>query len=191
VLPTRESKKEIVIELYKDGANIRDIARKVHISFSDIGKILRESTGQKEPKPEKSNTAKAFQLFSRGISLTNVTIQLDLNPREVEDMYTSFLGLQGLETIVKFIEEIKEYKVDFLKYVDICKNNKAEKQKILQIFSINKVTHHIETRNSMLLSEFSAQHAKLDNLKREIEKLKQEKANEWYSTGAHLNNGNF
>ena len=43
----------------------------------------------------------------------------------------------------------------------------------------------------MLLSEFSAQHAKLDNLKREIEKLKQEKANEWYSTGAHLSNGNF
>ena len=103
------NKKEIVIELYKKGENRRNIAKVAHLSFSSISKIINEYEGQKQPKPEKSNTAKAFKLFSEGVSLTDVTIILDIPPSEVEEIYSNYLILQGKNAIVKHIAELREY----------------------------------------------------------------------------------
>ena len=44
---SKTEKEQRVIELYKQGKNIREIAREVHMSFADIGKqsgTLRQST---------------------------------------------------------------------------------------------------------------------------------------------------
>ena len=69
-------KKKIVIEMYLKQENRRNIAKTVHLSFSTISKIINEYEGQKQPKPEKSNTAKAFSLFEDGASLNRSDNQI-------------------------------------------------------------------------------------------------------------------
>ena len=44
----RKQKEETVIELYLEGKTIREIAKIVHMSFSDIGEIIRKYNEQKE-----------------------------------------------------------------------------------------------------------------------------------------------
>ena len=172
MLLTLESKIKLIIELYRKGANIRDIAKQVHMSFSDIGKIIRQHTGQKEPAPEKSNTAKAFRLFSKGVALTDVTIILDIPPSEVETIYLTYLHLKDIDHIVKFFDEIKGYTADFLRFVDIMKNCKPEKEKILELFDFdNALKIHAKQMNDNFHEMLKGGH-ELDKFQRENRKLK-------------------
>ena len=45
LLLSRKEKEELVIRLAKEGKTKREIAKIVHISLKDIGKILRKITG--------------------------------------------------------------------------------------------------------------------------------------------------
>ena len=86
-----DNKKDLVIQLHKEGKNIRDIAKAAHLSFTAIGKIIRESKGMIDPKPEKSITSRAFELFEKGMSLVEVAIELDLSPEEAENIHQGYL----------------------------------------------------------------------------------------------------
>ena len=44
----RKEKEQRVIELYQQGKNIREIAQDVHMSFGNIGAIIRKVTGPEE-----------------------------------------------------------------------------------------------------------------------------------------------
>ena len=82
----------MVIELANKGKTTREIAKEVHISLKDIGKIIRKITGdedlaekEKEEEKEKqkrikdlSPYAKAFQMFKDKKSLVDVAIDLDM-----------------------------------------------------------------------------------------------------------------
>ena len=70
----RQDKEQLVIELYRQGKTIRAIAGAAHLSFSDIGAIIRKIDGQdindgveanKDIK-NKSRETKALWLFSNG-----------------------------------------------------------------------------------------------------------------------------
>ena len=75
----QKTKKELVIRLYEEGKTTREIAKIVKISLRDIGNILREYNKEPEPKPQKSDHAKAFQLFLAGKTPTQVSIIVDLS----------------------------------------------------------------------------------------------------------------
>lgn len=51
---SREERKQYVIELYKQGRSVRDIAQEIHMSFIDIGAIIRKVTGDNRPKEEEA-----------------------------------------------------------------------------------------------------------------------------------------
>ena len=55
----------------------------------------------------------AFKLFSEGVSLTDVTIKLDIPPLEVEEIYSDFLRLGGKSAIVKHFAELRGYILNF------------------------------------------------------------------------------
>lgn len=40
----REEKRQLVCQLYKEGKTMRNIAKEVHMSFSDIGSIIKKLT---------------------------------------------------------------------------------------------------------------------------------------------------
>ena len=93
---SRKEKEKQVIKLAEEGKTTREIAKEVHISLKDIGKIIRKETGdiddhterekEKEKEKEKqkrlkslSPYAQAFQMFKNKLSLADVVIELDID----------------------------------------------------------------------------------------------------------------
>ena len=48
LLVSRKEKEKMVIKLANEGKTTREIAKEVHISLKDIGKIIRKETGDDE-----------------------------------------------------------------------------------------------------------------------------------------------
>ncbi len=92
MLISRKEKEKMVIELANEGKTTREIAKEVHISLKDIGKIIRKITGdddiaEKEIEEEKEKQkrikalsvyAQAFQMLKDKKSLVDVAINLDI-----------------------------------------------------------------------------------------------------------------
>jgi hypothetical protein len=176
---------------------MREIAKDVHMSFSVIGKIIRENNGQTEPRPEKLITTKAFQLFEKGMNLVQVTMELDLNPTEAEKIQQSYLRQKGLDEIVKYSETVKKYLSSFIDFVTACEKHTPESQKLVEIFNLLKVIDGLKTERLNLECWCRFYERLLNKLKQEvkeieqrIEKLKQHEYNKWYELfgNAYSNN---
>jgi len=67
---TREEKERMVIYLQGKNKTIREIASLVHMSFSDIGRILRREQGYvdelKKESSQITDETQAFSLFRKG-----------------------------------------------------------------------------------------------------------------------------
>ena len=104
---TREEKEILVIELYKQGKTIREIAKEVHMSFSRISEIINEYEGiNSEKKVPVSRETKALKLFKKGKDLVYVTTKLDMKPEDVKKLYLEFESLQGLPSLKDIHNEI-------------------------------------------------------------------------------------
>jgi hypothetical protein len=130
---SRTEKEQRVIELYQEGKTIREIAREVHMSFGNIGSIIRKFTGiddakSKEQQDKASTTlskdTQAFKLFSDGKKPTEVTIKLDLGADVVDNLYQQFWRLEGLYQLNMIYKEIRRYLPSFLKLFKLMKQQK-------------------------------------------------------------------
>lgn len=107
LLPKKE-KVRIVIQLAKEGKTTREIAKRVHISLKDIGKIIRDYMGeQRENEQEKQISSKkpslesmAFRMFKEGKSNVDVAILLDLQAEDVISLRHDFLRLSNLNDLI-------------------------------------------------------------------------------------------
>lgn len=69
VVLNRRDKEQLVVDLHHQGKTVREIASAAHLSFTDIGAIIRNIDGQDdEPKDlkNKSKETKALFLFAKG-----------------------------------------------------------------------------------------------------------------------------
>jgi hypothetical protein len=105
-LSIRDDKVKLVIELYKQNKNIREIAKEVHISFSDIGTIFKKEFGTNGD--DESFEVKAFELFSKGLKPLDVIMKLNMKADEVKKLYTEYQGLSGLGKLNTMYEELGE-----------------------------------------------------------------------------------
>ena len=133
---SRTEKEQRVIELYQQGKTIREIAREVHMSFGNIGSIIRKGnrTEEDDNKPKEqqdklplttlSKDSQAFKLFSEGKKPTEVAIKLDLGADEVDRLYQQFWKLEGLYQLNQVYKEIRRYLPSFLKLFNIMKQQK-------------------------------------------------------------------
>ena len=88
MLITRTEKEKLVIKLAEEGKTTRDIAKEVHVSLKDIGKIIHKATGDdnleitEKVKEKRLKTlspyARAFQMFKDGNPLADVAIELEI-----------------------------------------------------------------------------------------------------------------
>ena len=76
-----EKKKNLVIQLYKEGKTQREIAHVAHMSIRDISKIIRKLEGI--PIEEKSIETQAFDLLYQGKKLIEVAVELNLDARRI------------------------------------------------------------------------------------------------------------
>jgi hypothetical protein len=91
VVLNKKEKEELVVKLYQENKTIRQIAEIVHMSFKDIGAIIRRIDGRANDDDDidMSNKSKATQtiyLFKSGKKLVDVSIELDLPVNEVHDL---------------------------------------------------------------------------------------------------------
>jgi hypothetical protein len=86
-------KEQLVIKLHQDGKTIRDIASTAHMSFSDIGKIIKRIDGYDDMGSNLSNKSKETKaLWLFGKRPIDVSLELDLPFGQVEELQEVFWG---------------------------------------------------------------------------------------------------
>lgn len=107
-------KEQLVIKLH----GWRDIAQAVHVSFTDIGKIIRKINGQKDKMLDLENKSKdtqALYLFSIGKTPLEVKFELDIPTSDVYDLQEEFWALDQLHELAFVFSEIKNFLPSFMK----------------------------------------------------------------------------
>ena len=121
LLVDQNEKEEKVVELFLENKTVRDIAKIVHMSFSDIGEIIRKYKERKarenlEGDSVISEETKAIELFSKGKTPIEVKVSLNIGTEEVEKYYKAYWKLTELHQLYKYYEtEIKNDLPSFLK----------------------------------------------------------------------------
>jgi transposase len=125
---SKEEREKYIIELYKRGKTIREIAREVHMAFGPICAVIKKFNGENEnSKEEKSNTpskdTQAFRLFLEGKKPVEVVVELDVAADQVSKLYQQFLGLES-----SLYQQLKRGLLPlFLKLFDILKEQEMLK----------------------------------------------------------------
>jgi ferritin len=129
---TQKEKETLVIELYKQGANRREIAKKVHMSFGPISDIIKgfEGVESKEKNPLSKET-KALKLFSKGKDLVYVATKLDMKPEDVKRLYLDYLDLKGLSDITKFYYEQGDQFLPFVQFYNYLRSKGISTLKVI------------------------------------------------------------
>ena len=103
---TQKKKEILVIELYKQGKTIREIAKVVHMSFSRISQIINRFEGvNSDEKVPVSKETKALKLFSEEKDPVSVAIELDMKIDEIKRLYMEYLNMKGFDDLTKFYYE--------------------------------------------------------------------------------------
>jgi DNA repair exonuclease SbcCD ATPase subunit len=176
---TRDQKEAIVIEMLNAKKPIRDIAKEIHMSFSDIGGIKRRVLGESAPyrkKKKLSKVAQVFDLISKNKTPIAVTVELDLDPQDVKKIYINYLGLNGLTQLVNIHQELGSYLPDFISFYWSCREFGADNKKIKEIVDISNRApelkseiHRLQFERKNLEIEIERKNKKLQNLDYQIE----------------------
>jgi transposase len=167
----REEKEHYVIRLYKENKSTREIAKLMHMSFRDIGIVIKkakmEANLEKSPLEvddikSKSKTTQALKLFSELESPVEVAIALDLPVDQVRTIYREYWELEGMHRLTQ-IYEAKYDVSDLLRLHKMVKDLGMEKRDIINVLDIVK-NNQLETLQS-----------KVDTLRDEIKMWEIEK----------------
>jgi hypothetical protein len=120
VVLNRRDKEQSVIKLHQEGKTIREIASSAHMSFGDIGSIIRKIEGQDEEVKtkdikNKSKDTQALFLFSSGKKPIEVAVELDLSASEVHEIQEEFWALNQQYELALVYGKIKNILPSFLK----------------------------------------------------------------------------
>jgi hypothetical protein len=139
----RQNKEHLVIELYRQGKTIREIASVAHLSFSDIGSIIRIIDGRDDVTKDVKNKSKdtqALYLFSTDKKPVDVAIELDVSASEVQNMLEEYWALNDLHELALAYNEIRAYLPSFLKLFHCLKERRMLDEK--HIFKFLKYANY-------------------------------------------------
>jgi hypothetical protein len=129
-------KEQLVIELQRQGKTIRQIAEAAHLSFSDIGTIIRREDGhdkdddiETKDLKNKTKTTQALHLFKNGKKPIDVAIELDISANEIEDILQEYWMLNQLDELTLVYYEIKTFLPSILKLIHCLKKHKMLSEK--------------------------------------------------------------
>jgi hypothetical protein len=137
VVLNRRDKGQLVIELHRQGKTVREIASSAHLSFTDIGKIIRKIDDRDDDNVDlknKSKNTQALFLFSRGKKPIEVAIELDLSTSEVHEMQEEFWALNDLHELAFVYNEVKTFLSSFLKLFHCLKERRMLDEKHISKF---------------------------------------------------------
>jgi len=187
LLLSRKEKKQLVIQLAQEGKTTREIAKQVHISLKDIGKIQHKLTGdedlfevekqkQKEEKEKQkrkslSSYAQAIQMFKDRRSLANVVIELDIKSSAILNIYRDYLMLTRMSILVKVYDELKDDFPLFLHLFRRIKKERLNKQDITELLQNHNELIDLNEQVDFYNNHIREQQLKLQQLAQTINKL--------------------
>ncbi len=120
---TREEREERIIDLYfNQNKKYSEIAKIARMSPRDIKPIIHKASQEKERQVHKSLAVQAYELFFKGKTLLEVTIDLNLGQAQATAYYSEYLKLVQLDDITQIYRELQGGVYDFVK---LCKEAKA------------------------------------------------------------------
>ena len=161
VLLNKHQKKALVIELYKQGKTRRQIAEVVHMGFKDIADVIKKHTGEESDtgdKPQKSETARAFELFRQGKQSVEVAIELDISADEVEELHVQYWRLSKLDDLEALYDEAKYSLSLLLRLYKILKDKRITKDR--DVYDLIELAGYglpsLRNRHDFLLNQVTA-----------------------------------
>src|SRR5215208_5497104 len=152
---TRKERERLVLDLYNQGKTIREIAKEVRMSFSDIGVVLNKAVEEKVEgsKQEQDNinsknhnqeneqhlsiSAQAYKLFSDRKTPLEVAIELNLGESEATKFYREYWRLKQLHNLNMVYEEIKDDIEYFVKLYTLAKAKGMRVQQVVDTLAIS------------------------------------------------------
>jgi hypothetical protein len=157
----QHQKKALVIQLYEEGKTRRQIAEVAHMSFKDIADVIKKHTGEENDpvdKPEKSKTARAFELFLQGKQSVEVAIELNMSADDVEELHVQYWRLSKLDDLEALYHEAKYSLSLLLRLYKTLKDKRIIKDKdiydIIELASYGLPT--LRNRHGDLLNQLRA-----------------------------------
>ena len=121
---TRKERGELVLDLYfNQNKTYHEIAKIARISPRDIKPIIDKAINEKERQAHKSLSVQAYELFYKGKTLLEVTIDLNLGLAQATAYYGEYLKLVGLDNITKIYQELQGGVWYFVK---LCKDREIQ-----------------------------------------------------------------
>jgi transposase len=96
---TRHEKEKLIVELYNQGKNYKEIAKIARVSVRDIKPILEKAERAREKEL-------AYRLFSEDKAPLDVQIELNLEEQEVTRYYREYWKLRHMDSLNLVYEEI-------------------------------------------------------------------------------------
>jgi hypothetical protein len=165
---TRDERRKSVLDLHSQGMGTREIAKLLHMSFTDIAKILKDADKEKEAEQQRTRqeflSSQAYALFSDGKSPVQVAIELNIRAPEAIIFQREYWDLEGLHNLNRIYEEVKD---DTWHFVNLCKSVKAAGVGTPHVLVLLKVANN----------DLPAVELRYERLKREAAILEFEKGN--------------
>ncbi|MFL6394879.1 MAG: hypothetical protein ACJ708_09530, partial [Nitrososphaeraceae archaeon] len=157
---------------FNQNKNYRQIAQEMKMSLRDIGEIVNRAKQEKERQEHKSMSVQAYELFSKGNTLLEIAIKLNLGQAQATQYYWEYLKLSGLDDITKLY---LGFKGDISYFVNMCKAAKSANigvQEVIKLLNIaNNDLPEAEHRYERLLRVINAMESNKANLDRELQYL--------------------
>ncbi|MGB6593068.1 MAG: hypothetical protein WA323_09100 [Candidatus Nitrosopolaris sp.] len=174
-LLNREEKEQYVVQLYKEGRSVREIAKQMHMSFRDIGTITKRLKSEVERERgyleenddiiSKSKTTQAIKLFSEGKNTVDVVIALDLRADEVQAIYRQFWELNDMHELAEVYEEIRPYLSSVLRLHKILNDLGMGEQEIINVLKLanSHQLQHLQWKVEYLYNDLANNTKQKDN----------------------------
>lgn len=148
----RDDRENQVLQLYKEGKTIREIAKEVHMSFRDIGKITKKIN-------KGSNTdiiySDALKLFLDGKTPLEVATTLKISAKKALNIYRDYLKLQGKYNLVKIYNELGDDVLAFFDFIKVIRENNLTHKQIVVAVQHAQYLPFIKNRISQLRNEIN------------------------------------
>jgi hypothetical protein len=95
LLLNRKLKEDLVIKLAEEGKTNRHIAKEVHISLKEIGRILRKERGEQYFEEGATLKFMAFEMFKDRKPPLDVSINLNLDANSTLNIFKDDLRLSN------------------------------------------------------------------------------------------------
>ena len=137
---TRQERERLVLDLYNQGRNTREIAQEARMSFSAIATILKKAEEEKEAKEQQeqkvSLSSQAYKLFSERRTLAQVAIALNLREPDVTKFYMEYCKLTQLESFCRIYDKIKDDIHHFVNLYILSKVARMDTQEVIRLLTI-------------------------------------------------------